>query len=74
METFELKRYKAHRKSARERGIPFLLTFKQWWTVDDVRAIKNSKERNCFWVRKLGVSSSIISEIRSGKRWKHVTA
>jgi hypothetical protein len=27
------KKYSAHKGSAKQRGIPFLLTFEQWWQI-----------------------------------------
>jgi hypothetical protein len=27
------RKYSAHKSSAKQRGIPFLLTFEQWWQI-----------------------------------------
>jgi hypothetical protein len=39
---------------------------------DDVRAIRASPRRNCDLVNEFGVCDSVISEIRSGKSWRHI--
>jgi hypothetical protein len=41
-------------------------------TEADVREIIKSDERGIDLAERYGVSAGIISEIRSGKRWKHV--
>jgi len=41
-------------------------------TERDAAEIKKSTEKGIVLARRFGVSAGIISQIRSGKRWKHV--
>ena len=41
-------------------------------TSSQVREIRSSSKRVCELARSFGVSSTIVSQIRSGLRWKHI--
>jgi hypothetical protein len=41
-------------------------------TENEALEIKNSNEKGIVLARKFGISPGIVSQIRSGKRWKHI--
>lgn len=41
-------------------------------TDDDVRAMRASKESNAVWAKRLNLHKTTVSNIRSGRRWRHV--